>query len=44
MLFITINEDYFPTKFDNYIAKHEKPEHITFFSNLPFHMDSFVHG
>ena len=27
---MTINEEYFPTKFDNYLAVHEEPEHITY--------------
>ena len=26
---ITIDEDYFPTKFDNYLAVHEEPERLT---------------
>ena len=25
----TLNKAYFPTKFDNYLAVHEEPEHIT---------------
>jgi len=28
----TINEEYFPTKFDNYFVVHEELEHITYFA------------
>jgi len=28
---LTIDEEYLPTKFDNYLAMHEEPEHITYF-------------
>ena len=28
----TIHEEYFPTKDDNYLAVHEKPEHIAIFT------------
>ena len=30
-VFFLINEEYFPTKFDDYLAVHEEPEHITYF-------------
>ena len=29
---MTIHEEYFPTKDDNYLAVHEKPKHIAIFA------------